>query len=97
MCEEINIGQLKNEDFGANADEKAYLERCYGIAGCASEKIAKMCAMAGKADEEEIIKLSEIGKYFGICCQIRNDVLDLIPENVLKGRTKSMSKNPSRT
>ncbi len=88
----IYLGQDENENTG-DFSENSYLERCYFIAGVAAEKISEICSIFGKSSESDKDALKNFGRNYGIACQIRNDLMDLIPQEVIGSRSQSLSRN----
>ena len=89
----IYLGQNRNEDTKGKVDLGTYLKRCYSIAGVVAEKIFEICSVIGKASENEKETLKNFGRNYGIACQIRNDFMDLIPQNVIGNRSQSLSRD----
>lgn len=85
------IGQGKNEGMKEGTTYEEYIERCYEIAGIMLSCIAKMIAISCNKKPEEIGKIGKIGEFYGIAAMIRNDLMNLIPQNLVKkGRSKAL-------
>jgi len=89
-----NVGQLLDmEAFNKNktVSMKDYLKRLYLLTGQFFERVMILGAYDAGIDQTKMSKELEIlgnyGKYYGIAAQLRNDLLDFVPEGGFKDKT----------
>lgn len=75
-----------------DADLNKYLDRCYMLAGKPLETIFNISSKIKSSSGSESILLADFGKYYGIACQIRNDLVDFVPSDIIKQHSLSLSK-----
>jgi len=85
-------GEGKNEHMKDGTTVEEYIERCYEIAGIMWETVAKISAILCNAGNEKINFMAEIGKIFGIAVMIRNDLTSFLPEELMKEKSKALSR-----
>ena len=85
-------GEGKNEHMKDNTTYGRYIERCYEICGVMFETITKMSALSCNSKIDDIEKMGEIGKSFGIAVMIRNDLTIFLPEELMKKKSKALSR-----
>jgi len=85
------IGEGKNEEMKEGTTLNEYIQRCFEIAGVMLSCIAKIVAISCNKNYKEVEKIGKIGEYLGIGAMIRNDLMNLVPEEVVKnGKGKAL-------
>ncbi len=85
------IGEGKNEEMKDKTTMKEYIQRCYEIAGIMLSCAAKMVVISCNKNNKEIEEIGKIGEFYGIGAMIRNDLMDLIPQEIIKkSKTKAL-------
>ena len=88
------IGEGENEVMKERTSLEKYLDRSYKIAGVMWDYVAQMNAITAETTLENIQLASEIGKNYGIAAMIRNDLMNVIPQNIIEIRgSKALAKD----
>lgn len=88
------IGEGKNEEMKKGTTLRKYIQRCYEIAGVMLSCTVKIVSISCNKNLEEIEEIGKIGEYFGISAMIRNDLMNLIPQELIKkGKSKALLRN----
>jgi geranylgeranyl pyrophosphate synthase len=85
-------GEGKNEHMKDDTTYERYIERCYEICGVMFETVAKMSALAYNPKMVDIEKMGKIGRLFGIAVMIRNDLTVFLPEEMMRKKSKALSR-----
>jgi geranylgeranyl pyrophosphate synthase len=85
-------GEGKNEHMKDNTTYEKYIERCYEICGVMFEIVAKMSAVACNSKMDDIENMGKIGRLFGIAVMIRNDLTIFLPEEIMRKKSKALSR-----
>jgi len=92
MWEVLWKGEGKNEYMKDGTTVEKYIERCYEICGIMFETVTKMSALACNSKEDDTNLLGNIGKLFGIGVMIRNDLTIFLPEEIMRKKSKALSR-----
>lgn len=93
MWKQLWIGEGENEFMKEGTSLEKYLDRSYKICGVMYDYVAQMGAIAADVNEDKIILASEIGKNCGIATMVRNDLMNLIPQKIIKDKgSKALSR-----
>lgn len=92
MWETLWLGEGRNEYMKDGTTTEKYIKRCYEICGVMFETVAKMSAVSMGCEDNEIEKIGEIGKIFGIGVMIRNDLTSFLPEVTMRNKSKALSR-----
>jgi len=89
----IYEGQMIDINMTQKTTFEQYIERCYQIAGVFGHLGIQKGAIAGGANEEQRKATGEFGKYYALQGQTRNDFMNLISQDIIEGRSRTLTRN----